>query len=149
MCECNQLFSSRCCRCYNKKIIVLSENKSKYIGSNEGEKKFCEYKIDGCVLQEATSKCDFLLVDCEEKKAYWVELKGSDLSKAIDQVDSTLDHLAADLQRCGYRQNARIVLTKTSPVPCALNNKEVKLRKKIQRLGGTLVRQNSPFRENL
>ncbi len=48
-------------------------------------------KIDDCVFkQEDGIKCDYLFEVESKKKLFYVELKGSDIIKAINQISETL-----------------------------------------------------------
>ena len=65
--------------------FVSSENGCKHIGRNVSGHKIRQFKIDGEVIAKNadTIRCDYLLLNDEAKRAYYIELKGSDLEKAI------------------------------------------------------------------
>jgi hypothetical protein len=51
-------------------------------------------RIDGCVINDARPRCDFLFeVDGRIPCAAYVELKGSDVKKAYSQIEATLTAL--------------------------------------------------------
>ncbi len=79
--------------------------------------------------------------------AFFVELKGSDLLKAIDQINSTIDELLKKLEN--HLINARIVLTKVR-VPNLRNNPNmIKFEKRLRKYGGSLELKVSKLQETL
>jgi ABC-type uncharacterized transport system ATPase subunit len=54
-------------------------------------------KVYGCLITEG-ERCDYLIVSCEDKLAFFVELKGHDLKKAIGQIDSFITKLLTEIQ---------------------------------------------------
>ncbi|MBF0516226.1 MAG: hypothetical protein HQK97_03765 [Nitrospirae bacterium] len=56
------------------------------------------------------------------KAAYFIELKGTELFHAIDQITRTIKLLSDKIT--GYKINARIVLTKVT-IPEAKNNPKI------------------------
>lgn len=67
------------------------------------------YKIDGVVLKSG-SRCDYLLMNEAARIAYLIELKGSDLIKAVKQLEATEKALSQQL--AGYSLQYRIVANK-------------------------------------
>jgi len=72
--------------------FVSSENGCKHIGRNISRHEIRQFKIDGEVIAKNadTARCDYLLLNDEAKRAYYIELKGSDLERAIQQIESTV-----------------------------------------------------------
>ncbi|MFC2092516.1 hypothetical protein ACFLSV_01325 [Bacteroidota bacterium] len=71
------------------KKIVLEENKSK-ITFNNPKKQFVRViLIDGCVIKSGV-RCDNLVID-NISIEYFVELKGSDVNHAVDQIIRTIE----------------------------------------------------------
>ena len=89
--------------------FVSSENGCKHIGRNVSGHKIRQFKIDGEVIAKNadTIRCDYLLLNDEAKRAYYIELKGSDLEKAIQQIESTVQMLQDSLT--GYATYRRII----------------------------------------
>ena len=54
-----------------------------------------------------TARCDYLLLNDEAKRAYYIELKGSDLEKAIQQIEATVQMFQTSLS--GYTTYRRII----------------------------------------
>lgn len=95
---------------------IASESGKMYKLENESRFKIKKVKVDGCFAQNAgEQRCDYLFViDNEEtKRAIFVELKGGDLVKALQQVFSTVTFIKKELTN--YRLDARIVGTRDVP----------------------------------
>lgn len=95
----------------NQSIVVSCENGKKHIIDNR-KSKYCiyKYKIDGDIVTSQTdSKCDYIVeIDTDnESIAFIIELKGSDVSHAIDQIKSTLGIFKEKLR--GYKIRPRII----------------------------------------
>ncbi len=74
-----------CTECNQNAIINAAENKSKYSLVNPQRREVCKIRVDGCVfLQVEGIKCDYLFLSCDTSTVFFIELKGSDLSHAID-----------------------------------------------------------------
>ena len=89
--------------------FVSSENGCKHIGRNVSGHEIRQFKSDGEVIAKNadTVRCDYLLLNDEAKRAYYIELKGSDLEKAIQQIDATVRMLQDSLT--GYATYRRII----------------------------------------
>lgn len=84
-------------------------NPQTHYALNKGRKLVNQYQIDGVVITEG-NKCDFLVMNEETCNAYLIELKGSDMCKAAQQLDETAKKLSTHLS--GYFLNFRIVSNK-------------------------------------
>lgn len=89
--------------------FVSSENGCKHIGRNVSRHEIRQFKIDGEVIAKNadTARCDYLLLNDEAKRAYYIELKGSDLEKAIQQIEATVQMFQTSLP--GYTTYKRII----------------------------------------
>jgi len=89
--------------------FTSSENGCTHIGENPNRHSVRHFKIDGEVFPKGTAfqRCDYLLLNDTAKTSYYIELKGSDIPKAAQQIDSTVDSLSGSLP--GYRIFRRIV----------------------------------------
>ena len=69
-----------------------SENRCTHIGVNKNACDVRQFRVDGEVYlkTDTASRCDFLLLNDSKTDAYFIELKGSDLRKAIQQIESTI-----------------------------------------------------------
>lgn len=79
---CEKLFDS-------SNLIACKENKSEVIfkvKSNQAK----QYKVDGCLISENNlQKCDFAVSNLQNL-TYFIELKGSDIREAFQQIHSTI-----------------------------------------------------------
>lgn len=90
-------------------IFTSSENRCVHIGRNPGAHNVRQFKIDGGVFPNGTipQRCDYLLLNDSAKESYYVELKGSNIPKATQQIDSTVNVISSSLP--GYKIFRRIV----------------------------------------
>lgn len=118
--------------------FVAPGKKTEFILLNNSTKIVDKYIVDECLLKTKLreEKCDYLFIIREDRTAYFIECKGSDILKAVDQVNSTLDILRNDL--LDYTLKARIVSTRVY-APDMVTNNYKKLRK---RLNGNLETKN-------
>jgi hypothetical protein len=68
--------------------IVFSENRATYEALNRKRKKTCRIRIDGTLIKETVMKCDYGLW-VEDNRMILIELKGSDVSHAVEQLENT------------------------------------------------------------
>lgn len=79
--------------------LVLQENKSKIIFLNPNQDQVLIIRVDGCVIKDnEILRCDYAIVPCDEIEIY-VELKGSDISHAVKQIESTIKLLSDNPQK--------------------------------------------------
>ena len=91
-------------------VFTSPENGCKHIGKNVNKQYIRHFKVDGEVFNgPGEERCDFLLLNDEStpKASYYIELKGSDLPKAIRQIENTIKLLSSSLP--GYIILRRIV----------------------------------------
>jgi hypothetical protein len=122
-------------------IITCKENGKNYTYKNKSLDKITKYRVDGNLIKEEGKKCDFLLLNCKKKKAYFIELKGSDLYQAIDQITATIDRLK--IQQYDFTSiNARIVSTRDNTHRLKNDTKYLTFKNKIEQLNGNIIRKN-------
>ena len=89
-------------------VFTSSENGCRHIGNNTKRQYVLHFKVDGEIFTGTVeTRCDYLLLNDDTKTAYYIELKGSDLSKAIRQIENTIKLLSPSLP--GYAVLRRIV----------------------------------------
>lgn len=95
----------------NQKEIVSKDKrgKSEHRASNKGQNDVYHYRLDGELVKQQTC-CDFLLLNDTKKRAYLIELKGSDVIKGIKQLEHGELHFRSEL--AGYRILYRLVYTR-------------------------------------
>jgi hypothetical protein len=130
-----------------RKIIQFEENKMVYIANNVEGKRVLMYDVDGYLFQSEIKKCDkaFLLPDI--KHAYLIELKGSDLKKAAEQIYASLEVLKSCLSDC-CTIHGRIVCSRV-PVPDLRSTQVVKLERALAKRNGRLEKQSKRMIENI
>ena len=80
-------FTSLCSK-YAMQIVSKDKGNPQYHrAKNPAGDYVTHYKIDGKVIK-AGSRCDYLLLNEESRMAYLIELKGSDLVKAAEQLEA-------------------------------------------------------------
>jgi hypothetical protein len=82
-------------------LISLSEpkTKSKLVVSNPTRGKVIVIKVDGCVISDnVTLRCDYAL-DPQTGIEIYIELKGSNINHAIEQLESTIKRLSLNPQK--------------------------------------------------
>ena len=121
-----QLFSDNRSRAVFKDAKVSRE----YIGKNANKKELIGLRVDDCLILEG-QKCDYLLINVDDKTLYFIELKGSDLIKAINQIDRTLDILLPKIEH--QTVNGRVVLSRVS-TPDLVSSRYIKLKKRLKKL---------------
>jgi hypothetical protein len=136
---CNDFFRKSECKefCDTRKTIVVrdSGNKQEYRVTNDNGKEICKIKVDGCLIKEG-ERCDYLILSCEDKSAFFVELKGHDLQKALSQIDSSINKLKDEIPELQeFKIYARIVLNR-NPTPDINSSIEIKLKKRLKQQNG-------------
>lgn len=77
--------------CGKKQKIIVSRdagNPQQHIAVNESGCIVSQYKIDGDVIRD-DERCDYLVWNEDKKNIYLIELKGSDLNHAVEQLENT------------------------------------------------------------
>jgi len=83
-----------CNECNSNRTIVVEENKRKFILQNNSLNMINKVRVDGCYINNG-AKCDYLIELINSnivKTVFYIELKGSDINHAIEQIESTLQH---------------------------------------------------------
>ncbi len=118
-----------CVRVSDKKI-VLSENKSKITFFNPQKKEYEKVHVDGEAITEGR-RCDYLLTkyDSSPFGEYFVELKGSDVSHGITQLEETIRQLGIRTDE-QIEKLAFVVASSVSPkIRTNIQNAKVQFKK--------------------
>ena len=102
-------FGSLCSKNASQIVSRDKGNPQYYKGINTAKMYVTHYKIDGTVIKNG-NRCDYLLINEEKRIAYLIELKGSDLVKAAEQLEATEKVLRQEL--FSYEVQYRIVANK-------------------------------------
>ena len=81
----------KCTTITNAKKIVVKECRSSFELVNPSLVAVEKIQVDGCLIDDDSERCDWLFViksHCET--AFFVELKGCDIKKAVSQLGATL-----------------------------------------------------------
>lgn len=98
--------------CGRRAACIISKDKGNpqyHRGNNTKGAYVTHYQVDGVIIRTG-SRCDYLLLNEDAGNAYLIELKGSDLVKAAEQLEETEKVLGLELSE--YRVHYRIVANK-------------------------------------
>jgi hypothetical protein len=123
---------------HDSRSIVPCKDKghaTEYRYINQSNNHLAKYRVDGGLISDNDAKCDFLLLNCERKQAYFIELKGSDIIHAIEQIDRSIDMLKPSLPE--FAVFARVVISRVNTINLK-NTKLLKLERKVKSMHGNL-----------
>ncbi|MFA4851684.1 MAG: hypothetical protein WC868_07535 [Bacteroidales bacterium] len=121
------------------RYIVLHEKKSKITFVNKARLKVRKILIDGCVIKNNEIRCDYLVIRQPDEEIY-VELKGSDVSHAIKQIENTIvkvSHNAKSLDKYCF-----IISTRCPLISPEIQNHKLYFKR---RYNSFLIIKNSPY----
>ncbi len=153
---CENCFQKECCEfCDKRKEIPFRDkgNRQEYRIINENSSiLICKIKIDKCLISDG-EKCDYLAIKCSKEKRVealcFIELKGSDLIKAINQIKTTINHIKIKpLLKNKPKVYARVVLNKQNS-PNIRSSEKIKFEKMIKSLNGNLKTQSKKMVETI
>lgn len=86
------------CEEYPAKVVSRDKGSPcRHIAINPGRKfALRQYQLDGKLIKQQRC-CDYLLLNDTKKKAYFIELKGSDMLTGIRQLESTGSYMKQEL----------------------------------------------------
>lgn len=150
-------FGIKCEKFYDNRVkIVLKDKKGKsqFLVNNPNRYNVCCLLIDGCLIEsQEEEKTDFLLLKCCEKEdnktstAYFVELKGSNLIKAVRQINNSLNILLPKLEDFSII-NGRIITTRVDKIDL-LHTDYKALQQRLKKLNGSLEQKSIQMEENI
>jgi len=78
---------------------------------NPEKKHIRQFQVDGAVFPKGAGpeRCDVLLLNDTDKQSYYVELKGTDIPKAVRQIENTISLINPSIN---YTIYCRIVVHK-------------------------------------
>lgn len=122
--------------------IKFEENKSKIIFENPRRKSCLKVNVDGGVFQKGTAqtRCDKLLVEEATPLFCFVELKGQNTEKAINQLMASLQEPLLN-PKLNQRKIAFVVGNNLNPLSSTMMQTK---QKAFHKLGADLKIQNSP-----
>ncbi|MCL2682220.1 MAG: hypothetical protein FWE63_01885 [Bacteroidales bacterium] len=130
------------------KIVPFKDKGSstEYRYENQSSNPLAKYRVDGGLISDDGAKCDYLLLNCKQRQSYFIELKGSDLIRAIEQIDRSIDKLKNQLLDFSFF--ARIVLSRANTINLR-DTKLLRLKKKVESLKGNLKMQSRFLEERI
>ncbi len=81
-----------CCQVTTDSNILFKEQQSSIVFHNSRNKECTKVTVDGCQITEG-DRCDGLLVENDNKNEHFVELKGTDVSHALLQLERSISQL--------------------------------------------------------
>ncbi len=92
-----------------QKRIVSKENQKVHTAVNVDDCDVFQYKIDGDIISSSSSeiRCDYLVENGTRLTAYLIELKGTDLPHAVEQIEATIKKYRTEL--ASYEIKPRII----------------------------------------
>ena len=100
-------------------IIVSSEQGRQHRAINSDRCFVTHYQIDGAVIRTGL-RCDYLLINEDKSDAYLIELKGTDIVHAVDQLEATAQTPKTCTTELSYKIPS---CTHKSQNPCSHGNK--------------------------
>lgn len=101
--------------------IRFEENKRKIIFLNPQRHPYERVDVDGCTIKEGV-RCDKLLLSADEREERYVELKGTDVMHAIDQLEETIKRLGE------YTDNRHAYVISTNVAPAINTKRQAKIK---------------------
>lgn len=84
-----------CILLHNEPDFSVSEHLSEVVFQNPNQLHIQQVKVDGCVYKEGDGRrCDWLINIAGESLSIFIELKGSDIEGAFDQLAQTQQKLS-------------------------------------------------------
>lgn len=129
-----------CIETLKDKKIVCEENKRKITFVNNSRINIEKIKVDGCQIIDGV-KCDFLVR--ANKHEHFVELKGSDINHAFEQLSRTITLLGKN----DCKKRICYVISSRSPLSAAeIQVLRLKFRKKYS---SNLIVKNGSFQTEI
>lgn len=117
--------------------IVFEEKASKLTVLNASRKPTTKVLIDGCQITNGI-RCDHLLI--EEEKENFIELKGTDIDHALEQLTRTIRLLSFDFRKHPKRS---FIICSRSPMSSAkIQGWQLKFRRDFN---SDLIVKSSPY----
>ncbi len=85
------MVTKKCTEVVKVSKVKIAENGKQAIFLNPKKEAFSRTRVDGCIIVNQTA-CDWWIVH-EKSGSVLVELKGSDVEHAIEQIEATFEYL--------------------------------------------------------
>lgn len=125
--------------------IRFEENRKKVLFLNAAKRLFYRIQVDGGLVTEGL-RCDHMLLDSEDGRTFYIELKGGDIPHAIEQLWCTVNQICPDASCC---RTAMVIGKNHWPQTSPLIQREKKRFKRIGKPGVDLLVLNSVVKYDL
>lgn len=136
----------------NRSRLVLEDRsggKSRYHGIKSHNVDYVVFKVDGGLMTIGCGKqCDYALYSISTNTLRLIELKGSNIEEAFEQILNTFSVLVNRRGIVLDKLHARIVTSKTR-TPALRGINRTRLLKLTKEHKGTLVHKNDLISENI
>ena len=114
-----------CVKNTKQSIITLKEKRAKIYLRNSKQHSIKIITVDGC-LPFTGARCDFLIISSTDY--CFIELKGSDISHALQQIKATMAEIEMDET---MRKNAIVVFVANAFRDSAMNRHILNFKRKL------------------
>ena len=129
-------------------MVVLRENRSEFRLVNGNAETIFRIQVDHC-LEFPGTHCDWLLLFEKAIPDFYIELKGSDVEHAFEQLRNSIDHIEHDFMGVPGRRRQKRCYVVATKVPLAASNIQ-KVQKEFSRnYQATLIVKKTPLEEDL
>ena len=122
-------FKNACCTTGNNRKLKIAENASVMYVINNQRKGYHDIQIDGCDITEGY-KCDRGVYLVETNAGLLVELKGSDVAHAVEQLAESLGKYKSKLSQLGASVQCFVISCNNPLSSTASQNVKIKFKKK-------------------
>ena len=124
--------------CYSSSNVA-SENGKQFRIEKPNNINLCKVQVDGCLINNNdVLKCDYLFKICQTNQVFLVELKGTDVIHAINQIVSTYEQIKGDLAQLASNYKGFII---SSSVPRAAEQNFRKQQERILKQKGFIIKK--------
>jgi len=148
---CDKFPSKHEAQCVSKTTnssIVCIENGMRYELKNDNQSCVKKIAIDNCLISDTeVQKCDYAVLICNSEICCFIELKGSDIKHACDQILYTIRQLNDIVMKC-QKIYARIIPSRYSAPNIRSRPKELLFRL-CKKYNGDLKIQTRRFEDRV
>jgi len=137
-------FKSECEEITKKKKISIKESRTKstILFNNPREFEVKKIQVDGCqITDNRLKKCDYMLIITNTEVEYFIELKGQNLNRAIEQIESTINQLSQNPK--SHLKKCFIITTKRPATAPKIQRLKDKFRANFN---SELIVKNAPYK---
>lgn len=113
----NTLINNQCSEKTRDSKIKVEEKGKKAVILNKNNEEFFKINIDGCLIKNKTAADKAIKKVSTNKqegcKLLIIELKGTDIDKAVDQIDATINFIKSEDTDC--KKIAALIVCNSSP----------------------------------